>query len=185
MLKIKSLPIYRYSKQFYLDSLTGYLLTKEYDGIKQTVNHIYEKKLKSAIEKCNSPYLLRADDYATEELRINNHIKRYGKLITQACKASYLLGRFVAHFGNPVYSNTTTSILAYRQLYPGAIQKDHCLPRALFAASTSKSFKDNGVIFIGVFLPSRNLHAWIIEDGIQVDPFDAMWTNYQPVAVMY
>jgi len=41
------------------------------------------------------------------------------------------------------------------------------------------------VIFIGVFLPSKSMHAWIIEDGIQPDPSDTMWINFQPVAVLY
>jgi len=41
------------------------------------------------------------------------------------------------------------------------------------------------VIFIGVFLPSNTMHAWIIEDGKIVDPYDGIWLNFQPVAALY
>lgn len=29
------------------------------------------------------------------------------------------------------------------------------------------------------------MHAWIVEDGKQPDPFDDMWINFQPVAAIY
>jgi hypothetical protein len=49
----------------------------------------------------------------------------------------------------------------------------------------SRKFADMGVVLIGVFLPSRSLHAWIIEDGMQPDSSDKQWINFQPVAAVF
>ena len=41
------------------------------------------------------------------------------------------------------------------------------------------------MIFIGVFLPTKLMHAWIIESGELADQFDDIWINFQPVAAIY
>ena len=38
-------------------------------------------------------------------------------------------------------------------------------------------------MFIGAFLPSVQMHAWVIEDGMHADVGDNSWTNYTPVAI--
>jgi hypothetical protein len=40
------------------------------------------------------------------------------------------------------------------------------------------------VVVIGVFLPSRAMHAWTIEGNQMADPYDDIWINYQPVAML-
>lgn len=65
-----------------------------------------------------------------------------------------------------------------------ANQMKLCLPRSIFVATTSKQFKETGVMFIGIFHPTRHMHAWIIEDGIQPYINDNLWINYTPVSVM-
>jgi hypothetical protein len=40
-------------------------------------------------------------------------------------------------------------------------------------------------LIIGVFLPSRAMHAWIIENHMQPDPQDRSWTSFQPVALIH
>lgn len=37
-------------------------------------------------------------------------------------------------------------------------------------------------MFIGAFLPSVQMHAWVIEDGMPADPHDDNWINFAPVA---
>jgi hypothetical protein len=58
------------------------------------------------------------------------------------------------------------------------------MARCLFAASTSKLFREKGAILIGVFLPTNSLHSWIIEEGKIADPNDNIWINYQPIAMI-
>ena len=60
-----------------------------------------------------------------------------------------------------------------------------CLQRAFLASKISKSFEANGVIFIGAFLPTGDMHAWIIENGIQPDSDDRGWINYRPLLALY
>ena len=62
---------------------------------------------------------------------------------------------------------------------------DHCLLRSLLVAKTSKSFKKNGVLFIGASIASAEMHAWIIESGTQPDHEDRNWINFQPLLALY
>ena len=100
------------------------------------------------------------------------------------CKLNFGLGRWFSKLGQPIFKDAGEAIRFFRKYKSGDIQNDLCLPRSLFAASTSKKFKDKGVVFIGVTLPSKSMHAWVIEDGMQPDPYDTMWINFQPVAAI-
>ena len=66
----------------------------------------------------------------------------------------------------------------------GLKQDTLCLPRTLFAAKTSREFKKSGVLFIGVLLASKQMHAWIVEDGRICDQRDTRWVDYRPVAAI-
>lgn len=50
---------------------------------------------------------------------------------------------------------------------------------------TSKTFKKDGILFIGASLPSGKMHAWIIENGIQPDRLDRNWIMYRPMLALY
>jgi hypothetical protein len=56
-----------------------------------------------------------------------------------------------------------------------------CLPISLMAIKLSKSFKNNGVLMIGAFIPTGEMHAWIIEDNSQINIYDRQWVNYHPL----
>lgn len=60
-----------------------------------------------------------------------------------------------------------------------------CLQRSFLALKTSKTFKKNGVLFIGASLPTGNMHAWIIEDNYQPDTLDREWIMYEPLLAFY
>jgi hypothetical protein len=60
-----------------------------------------------------------------------------------------------------------------------------CLCRSFFVAKTSKSFASSGVLFIGAFLPTFQMHAWIIDQGGQPDQTDRYWINYTPLLAFY
>lgn len=115
--------------------------------------------------------------------RIPTWLKLHARILVWACRRSFGLARTMAHFRLPIFSNATVATQAFRGLFPASVQQDLCLPRSLWVAITSEVFKANGVLFIGVFLPSRSMHAWVIEDGKQPDPDDTLWINFRPVAV--
>lgn len=188
MLKFFSLPIHHEGQKYFLEPITGSLLSKRIDDTEHKKVVPKQSKISRALDQCNRPYMLEKDSKNSQEMKqvkSIHFVNQFGRGLTSIFKTSFFLGRIFSTFGFMVFDNTTEAFIAYRKMLPGKRQKDLCLPRAFFAASTSKNFKKKGVIFIGVFLPSKNLHAWIIEDGMQPDPFDNMWINYQPVAIFY
>jgi hypothetical protein len=183
-MKFLSLPIHQNGTTYFLEPFTGNLLSKEIETHK-TPKVLKCEKISIALKHCDNPYLLRSEKINSKAISTSPYLKYFGNRLTKASKVAFCLARAITILGKPVFNSTSHAILAYRKFYPTEKQQDLCLPRTLFAASTSKSFKEKGVIFIGVFLPSRNMHAWIIEDGVQPDPYDTMWVNYQPVAILY
>lgn len=183
-MKFFSLPIYQKNIVYFLEPFTANLFSKKAET--QKANQVlHSEKVIAALKQCDNPYLLKENATNSTPISTSLYLKYFGHSLTKVCKQSFWLARTITIFGKPIFNSTSDAIMAYRKLYPINQQQDLCLPRTLFAASTSKSFKENGVIFIGVFLPSRSMHAWIIEDGMQPDPNDAIWINYQPVAALY
>ncbi|WP_366186487.1 hypothetical protein [Flavobacterium ovatum] len=183
-MNIISLPISHSTFQYVFDPVTGLLLEKEMK-LKKISQQVPNKKLEKAIHSCNKPYLLRKGVFKNDDFINDIFIKFYVFALIKTCKVSFLLGKIAANFGRPIFDSSQEAIDYFRKLYPGGIQNDLCYPRSLFAASTSKKFAKEGVMFIGIFLPSKSMHAWIIEDGIQPDCYDNMWINFQPVAAIY
>lgn len=137
----------------------------------------------SSISTVQNPYLLNKK--VKEDIGIKSQKRKaFGKLLISAFSKSFLLGVFVSNFGRRKYKNASDAIINFRARHPKN-QNNLCLPRAFYAAKTSKKFKESGVLFIGVFLPTKSMHAWIIEDGVQPDPYDDVWINFQPVTAFY
>ena len=111
--------------------------------------------------------------------------KSYARLVVFVCKKSFWFAKFFALIPFSIFNDTKTSIEVFRAIFPDKnMQTQLCLPRVIFAISTSKSFSYNGVCFIGVFLPTKRMHAWIIEDGFNPDSFDDEWIHYSPVCLI-
>lgn len=185
-MKITQLPIYRGVISYMFEPYTGLLLEKKSND-KLNFETIMCNKVSIALEINNDPYTVqKIKEHKNIAINNSHTINRlYVNLLIKICKVSFLLARILAKFRLPIYDNSTDAIIAFRKIAPLSIQNDLCLPRALYAAITSKKFKEKGVVFIGVFLPSKSMHAWVIEDGIQPDPYDAMWINFQPVAAIW
>lgn len=143
------------------------------------------KKVKDALRFCNEPYLM-----LNAQLCLDGAHKCSEKQKTRVQRMIYLsrvnlfLARQYASYSKPFFNKSSDAINFFHEATPSSERSKLCLPRSLFAAKTSKSFKDAGVILIGVFLPSRQMHAWIIEDGQQPDPYDNIWHLYRPVAAI-
>ena len=83
----------------------------------------------------------------------------------------------------PLFANSLEAFYALGQLGLSAkTDQEGCLNRTLAVAKCSVEFQRSGVLFIGADLPQTNLHAWIIEDNYQPDPWDRNWINYLPIA---
>lgn len=184
LLKITSLQISFKNKQYSFEPFLGLLLQKNDKIIPKTIRQ--NSKLSYFIELNNKPYGLLSHQYKTNNIKNKNlFIYYYAILLTKIVSFNFLLGRILTIFRITCFSNSREAIAYYRKyIYPNQ-QDDLCLSRTLFALATSKSFKKNGVIFIGTSLPSTSMHAWIIEDYALADPNDGIWLNYQPVAAIY
>lgn len=181
-----SLPIPYRGKLYKMDPYLGLLLELEKYDI--DINIKQPKKLYKALRYCNNPYELKLSELLSFERKSVFHRKAlmiYLECLIKTIKLNFGISRWFTFFGQPSFEDAQQAILFFRQNKSGKIQDDLCLSRSLFAASTSKKFKEKGVVFIGVFLPSKSMHAWVIEDGIQPDPYDNMWINFQPVAAIW
>ena len=179
------LPIQLKGKLYKVDPYIGLLL--EFKKYKQNVKIKQSEKLIAALKYCNNPYTLKPVELHTFKIKSPFHqnlLIFYFEWLIKIYKVNFGIGRWFSICGKPSFEDASQAIVFFRNHKPGKIQNDLCLSRSLFAASTSKKFKKKGVVFIGVFLPSKSMHAWIIEDGIQPDPSDYMWINFQPVAAI-
>ena len=170
-----------------LDTFTGSLLAFDISKGRASKNEMLTTKVINALNFCNNPYQL------SENKLVNNSftnfsslkIKLTQRLIKITCKFNFWFAYKLSSQIAPIlFDKTEDSINYFRKTNSQDYENVLCLPRSLFAASTSKSFKEKGVIFIGVFLPSNSMHAWIIENGTQPDNQDTIWTNFQPVAAL-
>lgn len=150
-------------------------------------NDKYPQKLKKALLQCDGPYQLipnEADIYKSTQVAINKKNRFISKELIIFCKWNFALARRFASIGQCHHKDAKESIDVFRRISPGIAQNNFCLPRVLFAARMSQKFQECGVIFIGVFLPSKSMHAWIIEDCVQPDEKDLIWTHFKPVAAL-
>lgn len=179
---IKNLNIKCGNFYYYFEPFTGFLLKKKF--FSKNIN-ILTSEIENAICGCNNPYKLEIYDHSDGIMIATRFIKFYSFLLIKFCRISFYLGFLLTKLIKPVFDSTSEAIAVFRNLYPENMQNNLCLPRTLFAASLSKKFKNNGAIIIGVFLPSSLMHAWIIENNTQPDPYDVNWTNFQPIAIFY
>lgn len=172
------------SKTYRIHKTFGFLL--EYNTYQKSKFEL-PTKIETSLNQVVNPYLLKPYYQSPKNNIIPKtpfYTRMLAKLFTFLCLRSFLFVRLLSYFRFPIFNTTQEAIFFYRKLYPKK-QQNLCLPRSLFAACTSKTFKQKGALFIGVFLPSRAMHAWILEDGLQSDHYDDIWICYQPVAVIY
>lgn len=132
----------------------------------------------------NNPFMVHERKRRNmSEIRISRFCEFYAKLLVLLCARCYPIVYLLSYLRMPIFSDAGDANLAFRKIIGGK-QNLLCLPRAIFIATTSKKFKKYGTMFIGCFFPSRNLHAWVIEENMQADIFDKYWILYTPVAKM-
>jgi len=140
-----------------------------------------EKGIRIFNEICN-PYSIKY--FYSNPKKHGRFLKCYAKILVFLCRKCYPLAYLLSFFRFNCFENACEAAETFKNIISTGNQKILCLPRSIFIATTSKKFKQSGAMFIGVFLPSSNMHAWVIEDGIIADRYDIDWILYTPVSMM-
>jgi hypothetical protein len=146
-------------------------------------------KVKNALEICSYPYNCFWD--STPEVKILEPSARYNleKMNSRLHFISnrrFFLSLIYASFRSTLFESSKCAFSEIATLQEQVLARaDNCLQRSLLVAKTSKSFKKNGVLFIGASIASAEMHAWIIESGSQPDHEDRNWINFQPLLALY
>jgi len=146
-------------------------------------------KVFQALEYCNQPYLCKVNNKIAISSSNVNLVRKLTKMHDRILKIGnnrFYMTRLYSSIKNLMFENTIEAI-TYINSLPPQVEFKHqlCLQRAFLSSKISKSFIDNGVIFIGSFLPTGDMHAWIIENGKQPDYDDRAWVNYRPLLALY
>jgi len=186
-MKFYDIPLMRGEYHYSLSSLFGHLL-RSVGPPKPDPSIQLPRKLLDIFVHCENPYLLKKQSPAWPKILTPSHLHTIGckrlRNILRLSRWNFFLSYLYASNLTPRFSNATEAITFFRAQTTGMDQDNLCLPRSLFAAATSEIFNECGAILIGVFLPSRSMHAWVIEAGQQPDPTDSMWVNFCPVAAL-
>lgn len=171
---------------WFLHPLTGDLHQTDLKDLPSFQATNLPQKVLDALDYCNDPYKLLPPDfnstYAISENKLDALKKIYFRTVFFR-KLNYWLVNQYASYTQPLFDNSLQAFYALGQLGLSArTDRDGCLNRTLAVAKCSVEFKKSGVLFIGADLPHNRLHAWIIEDNYQPDPWDRNWINYLPVA---
>ena len=186
-MKFYNLGLQTQGSRYYLEPISGSLVQTPVAHTNHKATH--PEKLNKSLLLCHQPYGLNSQPVLPNPKPalatcLHNLSKRATRLIWLWRSNLFWLAHLYASFSKPCLEDSSVAIELFRQETAALPQNTLCLPRSLFAASSSRRFADTGVLFIGVFLPARSMHAWIIEDGRQPDFDDPMWVNFQPVAAL-
>jgi len=187
-LKHIQLPYYEGDIIWTICPITGSLLRTKMHTAEAQKNNIPLKVLK-AIGYCNLPYLCYPNNdikpQQTDQKLIGK-VNKMHEMLLKIGNSRFYLTRLYSSFKHEFFKKTDEAIFQINSLEK-QIERKHqlCLQRAFLASKISKSFEANGVIFIGSFLPTGDMHAWIIENGIQPDSDDRGWVNYRPLIAFY
>jgi len=183
-MKFIAIPLVYNNNFYYFNKLLGILLFRK-NQIEKVVFDITPPHAKLNYQLILNPYLIEYCDKKVEIPKIPFAAKIYAKLMVFFSKYSFYSVCILAKFPIIKFPSSQDAVDVFNKIYSDPLQqRTLCLPRTLFVIATSKSFKKNGTAFIGVFLPSRKMHAWVIEKGCNPDSLDAIWLSYQPVVAI-
>lgn len=187
MLKCSSFSI-EYRGFFYsICPYTGNLIQNK-NRDKRNENKRLPMKVIHALSICDNPYkcVYPQESELISIPSVFEKINNYHKTLLRISNKRFFLTKLYAQAGKPLFRNTTETFTYISQIQEQKESREKlCLQRAFLAMKTSKSFKRNGVLFIGAALPTGNMHAWIIEYGKQPDILDRDWIMYKPLLAFY
>ena len=176
------LHFYLNNRRYIHSAITGQL----YSAPAKTIPAItLPRKVERALELCEHPY--RLPPLSAPEAQSNSigPAKAFADRLIRLCCFNFWLAVRYASQRKIIHRDAADAINTFRATSEPADQKNLCLPRSLYAAKTSQRFEEHGVVFIGIFLPSRAMHAWVIEGSQLADPQDSEWLHHRPVAALY
>lgn len=171
---------------WFLHPLTGNLHQTDLKDLQSFRAKELPQKILDAMEYCNNPYDLLPPDFNSSsyigEKKLSALEKYYGRILFFR-RLNYWLVTQYAAYSKPLFQDSLQAFNGLRGLNLSAkTDREGCLNRTLAVAKSSVEFKKSGVLFIGADLPHTSLHAWIIEQNYQPDPWDREWINYLPIA---
>ena len=131
-----------------------------------------------------NPFIVHTRITPPKKVKVSSFATKYALLLLWTSKHCYPFLYILSHLRLQLFVDAQQASWVFQQITKNEQQKLLCLPRSVFIATTSKRFKDHGAMYIGIFLPSRNMHAWVIEDNMQTDEWDNYWILYQPLMMM-
>lgn len=146
-------------------------------------------KVFQALEYCNQPYLCIVNnkiEISSSNVNLTSKLTKMHDRLLKIGNNRFYMTRLYSSLKNLMFENTNEAI-TYINSLPPQVEFKHqlCLQRAFLSSKISRGFIENGVIFIGAFLPTGDMHAWIIENGKQPDYDDRGWVNYRPLLAFY
>ena len=188
ILKHSVIPYFQNGKYWIINPLSGSLLSSPNNFT--TAEQKIPLRVKTGIEYCNSPYTLSSNFEINRHCSIDGFIKSklktYDARLEKIGSNRFFISQLYCGFTDPIFVNTAQALNAIYSINMHSSNRHKlCFRRTLLVAKTSKTFIQHGVLFIGAFLPTTDMHAWIIEDGLQPDSKDAGWINYRPLLAIY
>lgn len=186
-MKVRVLPNKSLNHYFYISPLTGKLYKVDSYVFKKIK---FDEKLKKALDAVENPYSfeIQKPDASSKEFNIEvlNKLSKFNDNLLKLGNKNFFLSRIYASINNILFETSVEAFDAISKLEMHIKNKnDLCLQRSLLIIKTSKSFKKDGVLFIGASFPSGKMHAWIIENGAQPDRLDRNWIMYKPLLAIY
>ena len=132
-----------------------------------------------------NPFLAKQAEEQKKIVKPGGFATLYARMLVFLCKHAYVVAHALCHLRLGLFPDAVSAADAFREATKDKKQNLLCLPRSIFIATTSRRFRQGGAMFIGVFLPSHNMHAWVIEDGVVADRYDKYWILYTPLLMMY
>jgi hypothetical protein len=182
-MKFISLPSNFNNYQYSMSELTGDLLIQH--GKINIRPYTLCDKVSEALLFCDNPYELDISKNPDSESEpASKKLRNIARILVLLCRVNFFLAKQYASLKTRVFPDSAHAITYFHSITAKDDINTLCLPRTLFAAKTSSAFDKEGVIFIGAFLPSKLMHAWIIENGIQPDTRDNSWHQFRPIAAI-
>jgi hypothetical protein len=186
-MELIKLPLYTTHSYYVLSSFFGHLLRIPFSVKSSSYQNKLPPKLASVLNYCARPYTLQPNLHLSqgdESKKLSLRPKLFLSCLMMVSRFNFWLAYKFLSVARPCFTSSVDAIKYFRSETCRFDQNTLCLVRCLFGAAHSKKFKKEGAVLIGVFLPSREMHAWIIESGFQPDPLDSIWVNFEPVAAI-
>jgi hypothetical protein len=181
MFETERLPTFSHGYYWEISGVTGSLL-RFHERSKE--KKIKSKEIVSALELVNNPfscYKPKAIDFDVPQCLKDDLNVMHNRLL-KISSSRFMTSLIYANIRREIFDTTEQAFSVISKIDSQTKNRDKlCLQRSLLAAKTSKSFKDKGVLFVGAQIPTKDMHAWIIEDGGQPDYEDRNWVNFRPL----